>query len=504
MQFVARWISAAIIGGLAVFSFTVMKADAFQIDRVNGDDRYETAVEISQKGWSNGSDVVVLTRGDEFPDALAGSPLAHAKDAPLLLTEKDHLTAITKKEINRLNPSSIFILGGPGAVSSKIEKTLKNTFSAEITRIAGNNRYQTAAKVAAQLPGNDRAFVVNGSRFPDAMAAAPYAARHGHPILLTKSSYIPQSTQEALRGKKQTTIVGGDGVVSQSVENDLPNPERISGNTRYKTSAQAVLHLRMGRPDNAYVVTGNKFADGIAGSVLAAKYNDPILLVEENYVPNAIKIAVHKRGLEKFTVFGGYNAVDQYVDTELSLPIQLLLVNKARGIPASYKDDHLVKPNVRFPSNSDLPKHYMSSIAAGHLENMFDDAWAAGKELYAVSGYRSYERQKEIHERITRNHGSEYADRVSAEPGHSEHQTGLAMDVSSPAVGYQLVESFANTVEGRWLEQHASDYGFIIRYPDGRERDTGYTYEPWHLRYVGKSIARYMDRTNKILEDYLR
>ncbi len=503
MRFSARWYSAVFVMFLICFGFNVSNAQAFQMDRFNGDNRYETAVKISQHDWSNGADAVVLTRGDEFPDALAGAPFAYSKNGPLLLTDKDHLTPVTKREISRLNPSKIYILGGPGAVSKSIQSELNNSYDATVKRIAGSNRYVTAARIADHM-SSDRAFVVNGSRFPDAMTAAPYAARHGSPILLTKENHLPLITRGALKGIQSTFIVGGSGVVSHSIVTQLPNPTRFSGNTRFKTSADVAERLPMGDPDHAFVVTGDEFADGIAGAVSAAKSNDQILLVEENYVPNAIKIAIHRRGLKSFTVFGGYNAVDQYVDTELSLPIQLLLVNKHRGIPSDYKADHLVKPNVRFPFSGDIPKRYMSSMAAGHLENMFDAAWDQGVELYAVSGYRSYNRQKEIHERITRNQGAAYADRVSAEPGHSEHQTGLTMDVSSPAVSYQLVESFANTEEGQWLKSHASDYGFIVRYPEGREDDTGYKYEPWHLRYVGKSIAQYMDRTNKILEDYLR
>ncbi|MFC0524474.1 cell wall-binding repeat-containing protein [Pontibacillus salicampi] len=479
-------------------------AQAFSIDRIQGDNRYETAVEISRQGFQAGASTVVIARGNEFADALAGAPLAKHLDAPLLLSKTNKLPEAVQDELNRLKPDKVILLGGPNAISEKIRNQLVEEYHVNIRRIAGDNRYTTASRIADAMPSSNKAVVVNGSRFPDAMAAAPFAAKRGYPILLTKKTYNPGITRYAVGKVSETYIIGGEGVVDQSVERDLPNPTRISGDNRYETSAEVLRHLPLGRADEAYVVTGEEFADGIAGAVLAANNNDNVMLVEENYVPNPIKLVIDERGFERFIVLGGYNAVDQYVDTELKLPIQLLLVNKQRGIPASYEPARLVEPDVPFPFSDDREKRYMSDMAAGQLEKMFNAAWNDGVELYAQSGFRSYERQKEIHEAITRNRGSEYADRVSAEPGHSEHQTGLAMDVTSPEVNYRLIQEFASTEEGRWVQNHAADYGFIIRYPKGREKDTGYTYEPWHLRYVGISIAQYMDRTNRILEEYLR
>ncbi|MGV2685696.1 D-alanyl-D-alanine carboxypeptidase family protein, partial [Clostridium perfringens] len=115
----------------------------------------------------------------------------------------------------------------------------------------------------------------------------------------------------------------------------------------------------------------------------------------------------------------------------------------------------------------------------------------------------SYARQKSIYENNVRTKGEVEANRVSAVPGTSEHQTGLTIDVSSPSAGNALEETFGHTAEGQWLAQHASEFGFIIRYPEGAENITGYVYEPWHIRYVGKDLAPDIADSGMTLEEYL-
>ncbi|WP_349407403.1 D-alanyl-D-alanine carboxypeptidase family protein [Pseudalkalibacillus sp. SCS-8] len=182
----------------------------------------------------------------------------------------------------------------------------------------------------------------------------------------------------------------------------------------------------------------------------------------------------------------------------------LVVVNKKYHLPEGYVPHDLIEAPVPFPFKEDLPKKQMRAEAAAALDKMFQDANSQGLNLYAQSGYRSYERQEAIFAANVERYGSkEKANRVSAEPGESEHQTGLAMDVTSPAVDYRLVQSFSQTKEGQWVEKHASDYGFIIRYPRGKSSITGYDFEPWHLRYVGKEAAKYIDSQNITLEEYL-
>ncbi len=180
----------------------------------------------------------------------------------------------------------------------------------------------------------------------------------------------------------------------------------------------------------------------------------------------------------------------------------LVMANKERNLPSTYEPDDLVVPNVAFSFSGDSPKKLMRQEAAEALESLFAAAKEADIDLKAVSGYRSYATQKSLFAYYVSQHGEEEAARFSAHAGQSEHQTGLSMDVSSASVGYGLEESYGETKEGRWLVEHAADHGFIIRYPKGKENITGYTYEPWHVRYVGQDVAKQIMDKGITLEEF--
>lgn len=181
----------------------------------------------------------------------------------------------------------------------------------------------------------------------------------------------------------------------------------------------------------------------------------------------------------------------------------LVLVNKNYQLDPTYEPSDLTRPNVRTVSGSTNPDLYLREEAAHQLEKMFQDALAENVHLIARSGYRSYQTQVALYQRYVRANGVAYTDGISAKPGHSEHQTGLAIDVTSDEVQQELSQQFANTIEGKWLAERAHEYGFIIRYPKNREADTGYRYEPWHLRYVGQEVATLLKERNWIFEEYV-
>lgn len=152
----------------------------------------------------------------------------------------------------------------------------------------------------------------------------------------------------------------------------------------------------------------------------------------------------------------------------------ILIVNKTYSIPSTFK-----------PSNatSRVCNKCLSEETLNAFNEMSADASAINLNLYISSGYRSYEYQEELYDRYKARDGKELADTYSARPGHSEHQTGLAFDLNS------IDDSFANTQEGMWVKDNCYRYGLILRYPKGKEKETGYQYESWHLRYVGKDLA---------------
>lgn len=179
-----------------------------------------------------------------------------------------------------------------------------------------------------------------------------------------------------------------------------------------------------------------------------------------------------------------------------------VIVNKKRSLPDGYIPPDLVVPNVAFSYDGVLEKSHMRKEAAGALEKLFVASKKEGLDLRAVSGYRSYKRQVSIYNNNVATKGQAYTDRVSAKPGTSEHQTGLAIDVSGPGIGYGLEQSFGGTAEGKWLAKHAAEYGFVIRYKKGADALTGYTWEPWHIRYIGKDLAQDVTAKNLTLEEY--
>lgn len=166
----------------------------------------------------------------------------------------------------------------------------------------------------------------------------------------------------------------------------------------------------------------------------------------------------------------------------------MILVNKEYGLPKDYVPSDLTPVNVTFAQGVAESKKQMRADAARALEEMFSAALEDGIELLGISGYRSYYIQRNIYERRLQEAGEKHVSRYNAKPGHSEHQTGLAMDVGCP--GYvDLTERFARTPAYRWLQKHAHEYGFIIRYTEYGEEETGYAFEPWHVRYVGEEAT---------------
>lgn len=179
-----------------------------------------------------------------------------------------------------------------------------------------------------------------------------------------------------------------------------------------------------------------------------------------------------------------------------------VLVNKQYALPEDYAPNDLV--TVEVPTVLENPEiRQLREVASEALTDMFAAAEEDGIILYARSGYRSYQTQVELFNNYVSNHGEEAANRYSARPGESEHQTGLAMDVTSESVNYQLTEAFGETPEGQWVEENAHDFGYIIRYLEGEEEVTGYQYEPWHLRYLGKELAADVAESGLTYEEYL-
>ena len=175
---------------------------------------------------------------------------------------------------------------------------------------------------------------------------------------------------------------------------------------------------------------------------------------------------------------------------------KIYLVNRQHALHQRY-----VPPDLRDVLVQGMSQE-MRQEAAAQLEALFEEAKAAGVPLASVSGYRSYSKQSTIYQRKVDSIGREDADRISARPGTSEHQLGLAMDVSKKGSS-QLNKAFGETPQGQWLRENAHRFGFIVRYLEGYEDITGYDYEPWHIRYVGIEYATAIYHSGVPMETYM-
>ena len=180
----------------------------------------------------------------------------------------------------------------------------------------------------------------------------------------------------------------------------------------------------------------------------------------------------------------------------------LILVNKQNSLPQDYEPKDLSYPDVAYADFVPESRKQMREVAARALEKMFAAALEDGIELLGISGYRSYWTQHEIYYRRLEETDLEYVSQYVAMPGQSEHQTGLAMDVGSSDCPF-LSTDFVLTDAYAWLNQHAHEYGYIIRYTEAGIPETGYAFEPWHIRYVG-DVAMELWANGMTLEAWYR
>jgi hypothetical protein len=277
-----------------------------KVSRVAGADRVRTAVAASRSAFADRSaSAVVLARADGFADALAGGPLAAAKDGPLLLTPGAELDIDVLDEVQRVlgDSGTAFVLGGPAAISDTAVASLR-VAGVEVVRLAGPNRYATAVAVAERGLGNPQTVIeVSGHDFPDTLSAGPAAAEIGAAILLTDGARQAPATAAHLAARSPNRFaIGTDATAAD------PAAVSIAGSDRYAT-AVAVMHRFFPRASTALVASGETYADGLSASATAAKLRVPLLLVPgSGQLPPSLTATV--RGLGRVALLGGPAAID--------------------------------------------------------------------------------------------------------------------------------------------------------------------------------------------------
>ncbi|MBU5593351.1 M15 family metallopeptidase [Clostridium sp. MSJ-4] len=177
---------------------------------------------------------------------------------------------------------------------------------------------------------------------------------------------------------------------------------------------------------------------------------------------------------------------------------ELLLVNRKYGLNKNYIPEGLSIPNIPFSNKSEDEEKHVAGIVIKPLEELINTAKGEGIILFGNSGYRSYKSQTVTYNSRVKSQGKQLADAYVAKPGFSEHQTGLCIDITNK--DRYFVEG---TKEADWLAENCYRFGFIIRYPKGKQSITGIEHEPWHIRYVGKKAAKYIYHNKITLEEYL-
>ncbi len=286
-------------------------------EEIEGTNRYLTAIESSKAGF-DAATTVVISRGDMFADALSGSALAGAVDGPILLTAPTTLSPGVLAEIERLGATSAYILGSDSAVSASIETALKSELgAANVTRLAGTNRYATGTVVADKVIDllgasySGKAFLATGVNFPDALASSPVAFAKGMPVLLaspTGSYTLPAEVTDVV-------ILGSDSVIPASVETALGTKfdKRLAGSDRYATAvAVAGYGIEQGLSwDGVGVASGSNFPDALAAGPALGALNTVMLLTPSTSLAKATATALetNRAAISSWRCFGSSSAV---------------------------------------------------------------------------------------------------------------------------------------------------------------------------------------------------
>ncbi len=300
------------------------------LTRFAGPDRFATAAETAY-GFSPGVPVAYIATGYNFPDALTGGPAAAKDGGPVLLTRPDRLPDVVAEALEWLEPGQIRILGGTGVVSNAVRDELKAFTTGSVTRLAGADRYATAAAILdARFAGyTGPIFVATGANFPDALAGGAAAAAVGAPVILATWSGVPDVLVAPLVGigpyegltPTSFVLLGGTGVLGSGVVDDLKAlfpgipVSRWSGADRYATSAAIGAQAFPGGADTVYLATGVNFPDALAGVPLVSLVEGPLLLTRQSCLPPVVATELERLGPVQIAMLGGTGVVSEKAPT---------------------------------------------------------------------------------------------------------------------------------------------------------------------------------------------
>jgi putative cell wall-binding protein len=329
-------------------NFWVIYTDWFgyphiDVDRLEGQTRYEVSVAIAKEAYPNGAQTVFLAFGGGYADALSAGPAAVKLNAPLLLTSTDSIPPAVSDAIrDSLKPSRIVVVGGPNSVSDGVVQQLRSLRpGVAIERWGGADRYEVSRTVAAKAfgPSNAGAYVATGTTFPDALSASGAGGATNRPVVLVygPATSVDQATATLLQTTlrvRNVTIAGGPNSVSPALQSSLSglrtdgspiSVRRISGADRYEASLAINLDAYAFdttgvRRERVFVATGLNFPDALAGSALAGAKRSPLVVVRSTCVSPEFKLSLQRFRAERVTLLGGPNSLGAGVESLTSCP----------------------------------------------------------------------------------------------------------------------------------------------------------------------------------------
>ncbi|MGL4731151.1 MAG: cell wall-binding repeat-containing protein [Clostridium sp.] len=324
--------------------------DLMSMKKLHGKDRFSTAVEVSKDGWGY-SNYVIIANGFGFADALCSAPLSKTLDAPILLTDKNSLPTSTKREVERLGARRAYIVGGTGAVSGSVANQLADMGLA-VTRIGGNDRYETSLNVAKEINKTTSisdVVVASGeqvSQGVDALSIAPIAGDAKMPIILSPKNSMTYSARSWINSKHihATYVIGGSSALSNTVFNQVPNGKRLEGRNRYETNLEIMQEFANYMDfDTIYMAKGEKTSviDALTTGPVAARNGNPLLLVGDTLDLTQEKF-LSKYTPSNLTAVGGQlhdetiYQVGRVLNREIATGIRKVTINDKRRITIEF------------------------------------------------------------------------------------------------------------------------------------------------------------------------
>ncbi|HWQ89110.1 MAG TPA: cell wall-binding repeat-containing protein [Desulfitobacteriaceae bacterium] len=441
------------------------------LDRISGVTKYETVKAIAERYNSDKTENVIVV-GNNFADSITATVLAQKLNAPVLMDEQ---TAADYIATHLAANGTVWIIGGNGTVSDDFAKKFSR-----VKRINGQDRYDTSVQVAQNLAQSDTVVICSGENYPDALSISSIAAFHQWPVLLVGKNNLPAAIINYLMTAQPKTvyIIGGQEVISYAVEDNirgmLPQAsfERFQGYDRFDTSAQVDARFAP-NPQNLYFTTGYDYTDAVAGSVLAAKTGDPLILVDPDYLdlpPSVDQYIAKLTSKPAVHIFGDKTAVNDDLVLNAGKEVQPAVqntdfVNLAEYIPAVIVDlPYATTDNFTHTKLYDSNTAYLRKGTAAKLKKAVDELSRAGYHVKIWDAYRPPSVQFKMWSIVP-------VAAYVADPwtGYSNHSQGSAVDITlenaAMPTGFDDFSSQAarsnENVNAKYLESVMVKYGFV-------------------------------------------